>query len=244
MTLEVIEVIKRTEQGHTRPFVCRCTDDQIYYVKGFDAGRRSLICEWLAGRLAQILELPVAPFCKVHIPSELVVARGHVDIRDLGAGLAFASLGRFLTELTLASAETVPDSLQNDVLVFDRWIRNQDRTLSVHGGNPNLFIEPPYNELVMIDHNLAFDVDFDLPEFLLNHAFRARAATLGSDFAMRDHYNARLFSALAHWQHLLAEIPQEWWYLDPEQTVPTDFDPALALKWLSAFQSDEFWQWR
>jgi hypothetical protein len=244
MTLEVVEVITRAVQGHTRPFVCRCSDDQIYFVKGLDAGRRSQLCEWLAGRLAQLLGLPVAPFAIVHVPPELLAANAHAESRQLGAGPAFGSLRSSVTELTLATLSQIPAQLQSDVLVFDRWVRNHDRSLSSLGGNPNLFIEPPDHSLVMIDHNLAFDPAFDLHELLGNHVFRAQAGVVAGDLVVRANYNARLFDALGHWQQLLAEIPQEWWYLDAEQTMPTNFDLALAFEWLSAYQTDAFWQWR
>ena len=61
MTVQIIEVIRRSDQGLTRPFICRGDDDEVYFVKGLDAGRRSLICEWIAGRLGVALGLPVAP---------------------------------------------------------------------------------------------------------------------------------------------------------------------------------------
>jgi hypothetical protein len=47
MPLSIVEILGRSKQGRTRPFLCCCDDDQLYFVKGRDAGHRSLLCEWL-----------------------------------------------------------------------------------------------------------------------------------------------------------------------------------------------------
>ena len=62
MSLEIVEIMGRAQQGVTQPFICRGEDDQVYFVKGRGAGRRSLICEWIAGQLGRLLGLPIAPF--------------------------------------------------------------------------------------------------------------------------------------------------------------------------------------
>ena len=33
-TPQIIQIIRRTDQGATRPFVCRAADGYVYYVKG------------------------------------------------------------------------------------------------------------------------------------------------------------------------------------------------------------------
>ena len=43
MTLEVVEIIGRSKQGFTKPYICRCDDGEIYFVKGRSATRRGLI---------------------------------------------------------------------------------------------------------------------------------------------------------------------------------------------------------
>ena len=43
MTVGITEVIGRSSQGITRPFLCRADDGRLYYVKGNGAGRRALI---------------------------------------------------------------------------------------------------------------------------------------------------------------------------------------------------------
>ena len=65
-------------------------------------------------------------------------------------------------ELTASTVMEVPVNLQQDVLAFDWWIRNSYRYLTEKGGNPNLFWQPDSHGLVVIDHNLAFDAEFNL----------------------------------------------------------------------------------
>ncbi len=241
--LEIVEVLDRSTQGYTRPYICRASDGEIYFVKGNGAGRRSQICELIAGRLAQALALPIAPFAIVEVPAELI-QEGGIFLGDLGPGPAFGSLKKSVNELTLANLDEIPDKLQQDVLVFDRWIRNGDRMLSARGGNPNLFLEPGAHALVVIDHNLAFDREFSQEDFLAYHVFKDQVAALAGDFLLRDEYNARLSTALAQWSGIIAEIPPSWWYSDPEMTLLADFEIVQALTWLSQYQQNEFWEWQ
>ncbi len=52
-----LQVMGRSRQGMTRPFVCRGDDDQVYFVKGAGAGRRSqcltFLVTWFGGLITQ-----------------------------------------------------------------------------------------------------------------------------------------------------------------------------------------------
>jgi hypothetical protein len=244
MTVEIVEVLRRSKQGMTRPFICRGDDDEIYFVKGQDAGRRSQICEWVAGRLAILMGLPVAPFEQVHIPDEFVEFNAGTELDGLGAGLAFGSLERQVTELSYSAIDQVPNELQQDVLIFDWWVKNDDRCLSKYGGNPNLFWEPGNQELVVIDHNQAFNLSASKRNFSEHHVFASQTRQLSGDFFRRDEYYVQFSTALAEWNQILAEIPPEWWFTDQEQTVPVDFDSSVVYELLKSFESDDFWSWQ
>lgn len=239
--IQIVEVLRRSDQGVTRPFICRGDDEQLYFVKGRGAGRRSLICEWIAGRLAKEIGLPVAPFEIVEVPEALLENPGALDLSELGAGPAFGSLRRAVMELTAAAVADVPLDVQQDVLVFDWWVRNEDRTLSENGGNPNLFWNPAGSELVVIDHNLAFDETFDVERFLEDHAFRDRWRNLAGDLVARAEYLDRFQQALKAWPEIRAAIPEEWMFADPEKTVPVDFDLDAAFEFLARCEHDDFW---
>jgi len=72
MAIEIIEVLGRSKQGVTEPFICRGDDNNIYFVKGINAGRRSQVCEWISANLAREFNIPIAPFCIVNVPEELL----------------------------------------------------------------------------------------------------------------------------------------------------------------------------
>lgn len=168
--IQIVEIVGRSEQGVTRPFICRGDDGNTYFVKGIGAGRQSQVYEWIAGGLALELSLPIAPFDIVAVPEELVAVSP--NYRELGAGPAFGSLKQTIMELNYAMVDEVPVELQQAVLAFDWWIRNNDRMLTESGGNPNLFWEPEEGRLVIIDHNQAFDPRFSVEDFLDYHVFR------------------------------------------------------------------------
>ena len=189
MTVQIVEVLRRSEQGVTRPFICRGDDDDVYFVKGVGAGRRSQIAEWIAGKLGLALGLPIAPFEIVDVPEELMEFDSGLELVDLGAGPAFGSQRQEVMELTASAVQEVPTELQQKLLAFDWWIRNADRLLTEKGGNPNLFWEPDSFELVIIDHNQAFDPDFDPAIFLNYHVFIRQRQHIFGDMPQHSKYN-------------------------------------------------------
>ena len=239
--LQVVEILERSEQGVTRPFLCRCDDDHLYYVKGRGAGRSSLLCEWLAGYLALAFGLPVPPFAIVEAPQSLVDL--FPEGRDLGAGPAFGSRVVARTqELSMSHLCDVPVQLQRDVLMFDWWVRNSDRTLTSLSGNPNLLWDADAKQLVVIDHNVAFDREFDGHSFSAMHVFSQEIPKVFQDLVERLSYTERLRSALAAWAVACQNVPDEWWFADEERTVPADFDPDAVLALLGRCSHEDFWR--
>jgi len=222
MTVQIVEILGRSKQGFTEPFICRGDDDQIYFVKGKGAGRRSQVFEWIAGNLAIELELPIAPFLIVDVPEELI--EGNPAYTDLGVGPAFGSLKQMITELNYAGIGHVPVDIQRAVLAFDWWIRNEDRHLTESGGNPNLFWDPEYEKLVVIDHNQAFDPDFSTEDFKELHVFSGMVNGLFGDALYRVEFDNKFQLALKSWQEICDNIPEEWYYADPEMTVRANFE--------------------
>jgi hypothetical protein len=48
--------------------------------------------------------------------------------------------------------------------------------------------------------------------------------------------------ALTHWNEICAKLPREWYYLDADMTVPTDFDLNAMLKTLQRCNTNSFWE--
>jgi hypothetical protein len=242
MTLQIVEIIGRATQGITKPFICRGEDDEIYFVKGRGAGKRSLICEWVAGCLATRFGLPIAPFTVVDVPSMLIELGFRTDLSELGAGSAFGSRKSPVVELSVGHLPLVPEELQTDVLAFDWWVRNGDRTLSEAGGNPNLFWDIEESHLVVLDHNQAFDENFSAENFVELHAFSEQIHELRGDWIVQQQYAKRMLEVLEKWDDICDTVPHEWWFIDPEGTLPVNFDKHFIKKQLLECQSDTFWK--
>jgi len=240
VTVQIVEFIERSVQGMTEPFICRGNDGEIYFVKGIGATRKSQVFEWIAGNLGLELGLPIAPFEIVDVPEELI--EGSAELIQLGRGLAFGSRKQVITELNFAGISEVPLELQRDVLAFDWWIRNGDRNLSELGGNPNLFWDTTVKKLVVIDHNQAFDPEFDRENFHKLHVFSSIQQSLFADFDRMQKYSENFSRALGSWERICNGIPIEWYYADKEMTVSADIDINELLEILQKCNKDEFWK--
>jgi hypothetical protein len=253
MTLNIIEVMSRSEQGRTQPYICRGDDGMVYFVKGRIATRHGLINEWLCANLALAFGLPIAPFGIATVPHELMEADISGFLSDLGEGAVFVSQRVEGTELTHSQAAKVQVATQNDVLMFDWWVRNQDRCLTQHGGNVNLLWAHARTHtealgtsqaagLTVIDHNLAFDATFSKTQFCKGHVFAPQLPTIFSNFLTRQSYAERYASALsAVWDSACGKLPQEWFYIDDEQTLPTNFPFEQIKQSLDAANHPDFW---
>ena len=242
MTVQIVEIMGRATQGMTRPFICRVNDGYIYFVKGRGATRRSQICEWIAGQLGMRLGLPIAPFEIVEVSETLLSIASDEARSDLGEGAAFGSRKSTVVELSRSHIGHVPDDVQRDVLAFDWWIRNADRNLTEFGGNPNLFWDVEAQSLVVIDHNQAFDPSFSPSQFIDLHVFSGQRHSLFGDWVLRQEYNSRLAAAMADWSAICHTLPAAWWFIDPEETIATEFDLNQVHSQLMQFQNESFWR--
>lgn len=132
----------------------------------------------------------------------------------------------------------------NCALAFDLWVRNGDRSLGETGGNPNLFWDVESDGLIVIDHNQAFDRDFSLEIFSETHAFRAQLSVICEDWILRQEYCNRFEKAMEDWQSICDTVPSDWWFVDAEHTVSTDFDVDETRRMLHDCQFAGFWSLR
>ncbi len=239
--IEFESILGRATQGVTRPYICSTSNGDIYFVKGRGAGKRSLMCEWIAAQLAQQLGLPIAPFDIAYISESIVEERPAADKSNLGVGLAFASKRICVNELKYSEIAKIPVQLQRDTLAFDWWIRNDDRNLTAFGGNPNLFLIPGKNELVIIDHNLAFADDFCKTTFLQNHVFAPQFQYIATNPDERARHCQRFTRVMEKWQDLCATLPIEWQFVDEEQTIAVALTCESIEQQLETYKLDNFW---
>ena len=230
---EVIEIIDRCAEGTcvSRPFRARTDDGSLYWIKGCGSGwtRHELCHELLAARLATALEIPIAEYTILDVPPMLLEFCAVPGIEALHAGPAFGSLHvENGVSLPPVAVHSVPEPLRQKILLFDWWIQNEDRILSELGGNVNLLWNPNGRRLTIIDHNNAFDNDFDESEFFQNHVFQAERTRMSEPFLLEQ---SQLFEkAATFFTELIKDFPEEW--MD-RQMNPGDFVPESAIEILN-----------
>lgn len=239
-TVVIEEVTGRSQQGITKPFICTGDDGHVYYVKGRDAGRRSQICEWVSAALATAFDLPIAEYALAEVPAALIDPRVRPDIADLGEGIVFASRQLpHAQELNVTTRALVEPKLAADILVFDWWLKNEDRHLTELGGNPNLLWDIQAGQLAVIDHNQAFDRAFNAGRFLESHVFSAHWNEVFSNFVERERYLAKMTTLLSGLNGIRDSIPGSWWFVD--DGVPADVTWQEIATCLERCRQADFW---
>lgn len=225
--LELVEIQKFASQGVTRPLLCKGSDGKTYYAKGKKANASGLIKEWMAANLAKAFDLPIPNFYIAYIDNLLVESFGHEAVESLGSGEVFVSERiKSATDFKSHILKNVTRELQEAILFFDLWIENSDRTLSEKfSGNPNLIWESGFNQLYVIDHNLAFEVPFDKAVFWQTHVCRGQFLVHQLDIEIKLSLEKRLQNALQGWSTWWNQIPDEW----KEQNEDSKFFDADAV---------------
>lgn len=209
-TLQVVEIIRRFEQGMTRPFLVRAEDGALYVAKGREARPRGLVAEWLGAALARAVGLVVPDWRLLMVPPELLTAFGR-EGTALGEDVLFGSLYQHhVQDIAASQIGDVGGDLAALLLAFDWWIENADRSLGAHGGNPNLLWRASDGGLVAIDHNLAFDPDFDEHLFFGSHVFGSHAPALFSDLVRPTELADRFHAAAAQASNHVRSVPETW----------------------------------
>lgn len=239
--INIIEIQQRMTQGVTKPWLCRGDDGKLYVVKRLNAAYLGCIYEWIAAQLGTRFGLPVPDSQLVYIDDLLVEGDDELT-NDLGCGIAFASeLKDSLQEVNLDRLREVKKSLLLDLFMFDYWIKNSDRTLTDKGGNPNLYYNIVTGDLVVFDHNLAFEHDFSSLDHKSIHAASSvikGQTDLFTDVIDKAHYQAKFEEAMLDFDAVINIIPQEW--LDGLKDADGEIDRIRVL--LNDFGNENFWE--
>jgi len=237
------EIIKQSEQGlSVQPFLVRADDGQTYFVKGLSRALGSgLVSEAIAAELGKHLGLPIPPWRVMDVPQGLIDFSLVSGVRDLSGGPAFASLQvENASDLMWANLNSLPVELKKKILFFDWWILNGDRGLGEYGGNVNLILDPK-GELVVIDHNVAFDAALDIDEFRKYHVFRDQLGSFDGNLLARLDYLPLLDAAIGDWGRITSLLPEEW--LCRDHDPDNEYEPTLQqrLQILERFKDEQFW---
>ncbi|WP_152524742.1 HipA family kinase [Novosphingobium lindaniclasticum] len=231
----ITEIVRPIESGMTEPVLCVLDDDNTYCVKGKGALARGKISEVLCAVLGRSIGLPIPDFAIASL-SPAMVAQGAYDatVRRIGSEPSFASLWKEpISDFLIVMRQDFPASLLASVYVFDHWIRNDDRTLTDHGGNVNLLVNLATKELVVIDHNLAFSATYavaDLPLHVGHQSWRSLDRRKEFSFGLRE----RMLRAKDELNVVADCLPDEWLEQEPDLI-------DHALETLDRVSGNEFW---
>ena len=238
--IEITEVIRRSDQGVTRPFVCRSTDGRQLWVKGPAWASKELAAEWICARLAQFWGLPLSDCALVSVPDDLIRLSAVKEIASLGSGFGFGSFhAEGAAELDYADIQKVDAELRAEILLFDYWVHNGDRILGEAGGNPNLLWQAHRNQLVIIDHNSAFAAGFSAQEFFRQHIFHESLAQW--DAAFREKHHKKLLEFLGQLPDIWSSIPEKWFSDDDLTGFSAELTRMKKILSRIETNAEEFW---
>jgi hypothetical protein len=170
------------------------------------------------------------------MPDELTRLSAREDIADLGAGIGFGSQTIPNTdELTYLYIGQIDEVLRAKILLFDWWTANGDRTLTEHGGNPNILWVHRDHKPYVIDHNLAFDLAA-LPDFWSQHIFLDSRALWTPAF--RQSMEPLMRAALQELENWWGQMPPEW----TEAPTGVTFESVKKMLWRFEDESAKFWE--
>ncbi len=236
--LEVVEIIRTTVQGMTRPTLCLASDGNQYVVKGKEAGNDGLVKEYICGYLGQGFNLPIPKFRLIIFPDELLAFDSELQRRFSGGPCFASKYESHLQEFDRTSQIDKHAQLFKDLYLFDFWIKNDDRNFTLeNGGNPNLLVDTGREQIYVIDHNLAFDTGFDLKLFKQLHVGCKFWHQEQLELFDKQTYQERMNKALDKLDDIIDGIPEEWLV---NEFGEVDFVPTLKQE-LKQFSTEEFW---
>jgi hypothetical protein len=239
--IEINEVIRRSDQGVTRPFVCRDATGRQLWVKGRAWATRELAAEWICARLAHIWGLPLADYSLVSVADDLIRLSAVPEIASLGSGIGFGSFhAEGAAELDYADIQKIDAPLRAEILLFDYWVQNGDRILGEHGGNPNLLWQAHQDRLVVIDHNAAFFNGFYAPEFFRTHIFHDSLVQWDAGF--REKHHKKLLEFLDQLPDIWGAIPEEWFADDDLTGFSAELSRMKDVLTRMGNDVDAFWE--
>jgi len=227
-----------SDQGMSEPYRCIAEDDTEYYAKGLRSTRASQINEWLCANMAAAIQLPIAKFSLLNVPSYLFEELSDKQ-KKIGLGCCFGS--QTVHDVIIfeeANIKKIPFDIQLKIVAFDWLIKNGDRTR----GNSNLLFQPLSQELVVIDHNLAFDSKLTGSEFLENHIFRNAMQSIISDYDLQSKLIDFLNPALPAYHDACNNLPPEWEWLNNERDLKAEYNFQFSFDTLNRLNNGQLWR--
>lgn len=205
-------ILKISEQGVSRPFLCRDEFGGVRWCKGSHTGFRSLVSEWICACLAREIGLPIPDFKIFRLDRtefDLWRTTQNIEVPDLvteSNPFVFGSLNvencKDVMDPCIDLGHIAPKSLAT-VYWFDRLIHNTDRT----DYNSNLLVN---GSIYIIDHNNAFDPTFKKDEFDSEHLLRDYRNAISADEVSALKERVRGLAQGEFLNQIWGEMPPEW----------------------------------
>jgi len=167
-------IVRVSAQGISRPYQCLDEHGVLRWCKGSHTGLKAVMSEWMCAKMAHALGLPVPP-CDILYLDPNCFAKWQKNAGNDLPTLVTESNPFVFASTNVEDAKDVTDPLDElkdedpallaRIFTFDAFIRNTDRT----DYNSNLLINGGVH---IIDHNNAFDPDFDSNAFSQTHILR------------------------------------------------------------------------
>ena len=206
------QILRISDQGVSRPYQCLDEQGNMRWCKGNHTGLRSLMCEWVCGRIGRALGLPVPPCdilkldfrmfddwrkCKgVDLPQLVTEANPYVF------GSVHVADAKDVFDIDVDLSQDDPLLLAK-IYLFDELVHNTDRTEY----NTNLLSNAGVH---VIDHNNAFDPSFEPVSFFREHALRRFRTDAASEAVEAFAAEARTVLTEAFLDEVWTEMPAEW----------------------------------
>lgn len=233
----------RTQMGITRPFVCQSETGQWFVVKTTAMMPiRQLLAELIGSTLAYQIGLPCPQISLVKF-SSFIQQISEVEWRShITSQTAIASPYQhhcIIAKSLQALDPTIFDEIaQKWLYMFDHWILNSDRTASRFGtGNINLLFDEEKQQIIVIDHNLAFDEKADFSQHIFSPQNRQWRLT-ESD---KQKFTKQALSLLSKFDQIYQNIPDDWFPFNEEeyQKIDTQINQIKSL--LMRINETNYW---
>ncbi|MGL6475224.1 HipA family kinase [Aeromonas hydrophila] len=238
---------REMDDGRTRARLCSCCDGNDYVIKTLgEIPPYELIAEWVCGHLAIAFGLPVPP-CKLVIDMPRLIKQVDGICNEPEDTVGFASQFQANTvTLNMHAAISVSPQLKTDILVFDAWVKNGDRTLSAQGGNVNLLQDMlNQQQLWVFDHNLALKPDEDMVNLATHHVFCGNNSGVSlDDIVTRANYETRIQLCMEQLPQIIDAIPDEWIAeANSSRNDGKDVINDIIYPILNRYNDPDFWNW-
>lgn len=208
----VRQIVGVSDQGVSRPYRCYDEDGVLRWCKGNHTGLKSVMSEWVCGRLACCLGLPVPPCDILRLEPKTFESWRRNRGESLPPLVTEANPFVFAST-NVENAKDVYDverDLHGDspellarIFLFDELVHNTDRT----DYNSNLLSNAGVH---IIDHNNAFDPGFDPDVFAREHVLRRFRAAADAELVAEFRELVRKTVTEALLDEIWSEMPAEW----------------------------------